>query len=67
MKTGFVMQQTSGIEADLVLAVQGLAGGFQSTQHGLLPGSVRVESQHDPPAEFLEQAQLVFSQRSAHR
>ena len=47
LQAGFVMQQAAGVEADLILAVESLAGRFQPAQDSLLPGGIRVKSQDD--------------------
>ncbi len=67
LQTGFVVQQATRVEANLILAVEGLARRFQPAQDGFLPGSIRVEGEHDAAGEFLEQPQLVFGERCAHR
>ena len=67
LQARLVPQQAARVEADLAFAVEGLAGGIQPAQHGGLTGGVRVEGQHDAAAETLEQAQLAFGQRGAHR
>ncbi len=51
LQAGFVMQQAAGIEANLILAVEGLARRFQPAQDGFLTGGIRVEGQDDAAGE----------------
>jgi len=67
LQAGLVPQQPARIKAHFIAAVQRLAGNFQPAQRGLFSSGVGIQRQHHAAAEALEQPDLVFGQRRAHR